>query len=255
MKELKFQKPMEEPKRRKEERKKGEIKIPEFEIEEFEEARANFERLIKELTPAIKRHEYDLIIGDDVSGRLPTLVIGGLFKKIYKKDKISPPQILFLSGSGINTFKEKGELETKATAISQYLRDLIDKKKIKLSKNKALLTTESMLGGITANYLSRGIKGAGLSCDIATLSNYSSIEGMKEEEKDLKEVNIYSGGQMRGAHFWSEKELTGVEKHERWIFSRCKEGESRQGLLSAREDAKKMVDYLKKIYDKEVSEA
>ncbi len=78
-------------------KKVAEIPLPKFEIYQFEKARPYFENLVKQLIPYIRRHEYNLIIGDDVSNRLPTLVLGGLLKEIYQEDKVRPPQILFFA--------------------------------------------------------------------------------------------------------------------------------------------------------------
>jgi len=231
-----------EPKKEKE----PEIQRPKFEIEEFEEARESFENLTKELTPAIQRHEYNLIIGDDASGRIPTLVIGGLFKEVYKEDKIDPPQILFFAGGKERLTDEEGIVRE----ISDNIKRLISKNKIDSSKTKALLTTEYMAGGRTMAYFVRTLKETGLSCDIATLSTRCSLKEYKRQFPEFEGAEIHVGSPGGLLHFWVKKELAGVRRGDNMIFTKRREGE-RELVLEARRNVKKMVNYLKQIYDRE----
>lgn len=57
-----------------------------------------FKVLIEKMFSEIKDHKFDVVIGDDVSGRLPTLIIGGLMKLVYKEMGVQGPKILFLAG-------------------------------------------------------------------------------------------------------------------------------------------------------------
>jgi len=223
-------------------KKEAEIQSPEFELKEFEDTKEQFTNLIRQLTPAIHSQEYGLVIGDDASARLPTLVIGGLMKEIYNEDKKRSPQILFLAGEGWRDKDEKAELD-------RYLQKMIKGKKINPEETKVLLVTEYIQSGRhVANFLG-SFKKVGLSCDVATLSTSSSSKSYKELP-DFKDVKMYIGEPGGILRFWGQAGLSGVTKKDRKTFA----GRSVfRGVFfyQAREDAKKMVGYLKQIYDRE----
>ena len=234
--------------------KQPEIQPPEFEIEEFEKARESFENLTKKLTPAIRRHEYNLIIGDDVSGRLPTRIVGDLLRKVYKEDKITVPEIRFFAGG----LREEGEIEDVVKGISDYIRGSISKNKIDPSKTKVLLTTEYMAKGRTMSYFIRALRENGLSSDIAALNLYRPRDFFREDKpSDFKDVKIYHGGIATSSPFFhrliSTSKLAGVAKESGKIFTvPLKKDKDLSGLKQqSREDVKKMADYLYQIYEQE----
>lgn len=229
----------------------AEIQPPEFEIEEFERAKPCFENLVKQLIPAVKNHEYNLIIGDDVSGRLPTLVVGGLIKEIYRREKIDIPQILFFLG-GRSSCREK---------ISEHLQKLAKENKIDLKQGKTLVVTEYMSSGRSMVDFLGAIKEAGLSGDLAALN--TEVDSALYQNKasrfyhpEFKDLRIYSGG--TELLFWGEKHLTGIDKDINPLFAKqtpkitdSTGASTSEIVFKARQDVKKMIEYLKQIYDQE----
>jgi len=89
------------------------IKRNEIENKFLKESIVAFKLLINKLFFDIKNHKYNILIGDDVSGRIKTLIIGGLMKLIYLQDKTKPLDILFLAGSRMSGDKKLDELLNK----------------------------------------------------------------------------------------------------------------------------------------------
>lgn len=225
--------------------KKPEIQPPEFEIKEFEKARENFENLTEQLTPAIRNHEYNVVIGDDASGRIPALVISGLMKEVYKEDKVISPRILFLAGGH---YEEEG-IEKDAF---NYLNKL-KTKKIVSPKDNILLVTEYIDTAISISRIIHILKKVGLNCDIVALGvswlGHDKLGDPKEFNcPELKEIKSYSGG--IGLHFYRKSDMSGVEKHGGQVLAKRRKGE-RKPLIETRQDVKTMVNYLKQIYDRE----
>ena len=66
------------------------------EVSDLEEP---IKRILKDILPNIERGDYQLIVGDDASGRIPTLIIDRFIKKVYKKMGFDTPQTIFFAGS------------------------------------------------------------------------------------------------------------------------------------------------------------
>jgi len=222
--------------------KEAEIQPPEFEIKDFENSRKSFENLIKQLSPAIRNHEYNLLVGDDVSGRIPALILGGVMKDIYKREKIESPQILFFGG-------DKRPISD-SSKLSNYFRNLIDKKKINPENIKALLITDNIETGRTIDYFTEALSEVGLSCDIAAVSSDISTDEISRRWSGFQKRKACIGNFGEGIYFYGKKDLGGVEKNTGEIFSKRLLGD-RDKTIKARRDVGKMVAYLKQIYDQE----
>jgi adenine/guanine phosphoribosyltransferase-like PRPP-binding protein len=222
---------------------KQEIPVPEFKLEEFEQSREELESLVKQLMPAIKNHEYNIIVGDDASGRIPTLILGGLMKEIYKKDNATPPQILFFAGRHLQYYEGEENL------VSEFFQKLEKQKEIKPSSSNALVVTEYMSTGATMVSFVKTFKKLGLSCDVATLV----ANGPERHYKDKYDFNkIYIGNALGGvAPFYGSRIFAGVkQKPEDKIFA-SPLNVYREMVITARKDSKKMIEYLKQIYERE----
>jgi len=226
--------------------KEAEIEAPEFNIVDFEATKYYFANLAKQLTSAIRNHEYNLVIGDDASGRIPTLVIGGLMKEVYREDKANPPHILFLTGKSLLKKEEQADLDS-------YLHTIIKQQGINSENSKILLVTEYIEGGRhVANFID-AFKRVGLSCDVATLLTRKSPEYYRDSP-DFKDVKTHIGdSRSRGIlAFLQRPGLSGVTKPRSGIFAMRSKLNDSQYIKQVREsDVKKMVDYLKQIYDRE----
>lgn len=66
--------------------------------------------ILEKMLPNIERGEYDLIIGIDASGRIPTIIMEKFIKHVYSKNRISLPDIRFMAGK-INEYNAKEMIE------------------------------------------------------------------------------------------------------------------------------------------------
>ncbi len=138
------------------------------------------------------------------------------------------------------------------------MKKIIQEGRIKPVTGKVLVVTEYIESGITIEYLARAIKNAGWPCDVATLSSGQSADFYKEPKsenyyyrEELEDVNIFVGKVTGEVLFWGDDDnLAGVQKERGKIFTQPRE-KNRELIKIAREDAKKMVRYLKQVYEKE----
>lgn len=161
----------------------GKLKI----YPEKEQPQYNFEAIARleepiyslirgEFKKLIDKGEYSVLIGDDASGRIPTLI----FRKIMlnRLDKLRPNlkpeerdkllRTYFVAGSA-NSDNEK--------EIADFFR------KVSLDdKHRALLVTEFMASGESMEKMTKSLEDAGIQCDVAVLGTDRS-----NTEKDYQE--------------------------------------------------------------------
>ncbi len=132
---------------------------------------------------------YSLIIGDDASGRIATLMISGFVDKIYEKNDLAKPPIMFFSGSGGRHLTE-AELESKSDEIAE---------KIKASgtfpvSGKVLVVTETIETGRGVLSLAKALQKLGLKFDFlsATLSMRDDTDVLPVEEVNKKSEELRS---------------------------------------------------------------
>src|SRR3990167_11536940 len=67
--------------------------------------------IIEKIRTRIENGEYGLIIGDDASGRIPTLILGNFIKKVSEQKGLDKPNIIFIPGAFISGSFEILELD------------------------------------------------------------------------------------------------------------------------------------------------
>lgn len=226
-------------------------KSPEFELAEFTFSRINFIILLRRLMPALSEHEYQAVVGDDVSGRIPALVMGKLMKKIYKQEGAKQPETIFLA-AGRSHGSEQKKWEEEADS---YLDKLLKNNSIN-SQDKVLLITEFIQTGKSEAQVIELFKNKGITCDLAFLCfedefwahpNFSKPESL-EFLRTFRDVKIYKGAFDPSKLFYNKPEIAGVKKRKGKIFSKRRISQNWR-TLAARRDSKRMVDYLEKVYN------
>lgn len=190
------------------ERQDMDKKIPEFEFHLFTKALKFFEHAIDMLKENISNHKYDIIIGDDVSGRLPAVVLYGVMKKIYSQDNTKAPKLLFFAGDG--SLSEKySELWEKAIQkeLSRYLKEGIIKK-----ESKILLVTEYNQTNTTILNFHKVFKACGFNFDVLNLQRNINTLPLKENEIKMYDAGIVKGDDFILFHDYIDRLLTGVKK-------------------------------------------
>jgi len=240
-------------------KQKVEIQPPEFEYKRFEKSIKGFENLIKQLAPVFKNNEYHIVVGDDISGRIPTLVIGELMKAINRENKLASPQVLFLPAGHGTPLRFRKINDSVQSAFNDYFKELSLVGKIDSSNDKVLIVTESIMDGISIENLVKLWGEKGFSCDVATLSSNIDPKLYSDPDSDcyrpgLDGIKIYDGGETMPSFWPEDPSNVGVSRDYRNIFSQKNKPESsyeRDRIIGNRRDVKKMADYLKQIYDRE----
>lgn len=146
---------------------------PEYFFEaEFKELESFVLPLIEKLKENIDKNEYDVLIGDDASGRIPTLILRGIINERN-------------SGSKIKTkFVAGGQLRSSAE-----LKETVRRIKPEIAK-KALVVTEYISSGKSMDQLSKILKELEIPFDIATLKSEfdgerSTLQVISDKLKDI----------------------------------------------------------------------
>lgn len=164
-------------------------------------------RLVYELRERVL--DYDSIISDDVSGRLPSLILRKLINRKREEQEKDPIPIYFVAGG--KTFEPLEEIQRSS------VRDFIEEKKDELG-DKTLVSTEYIKKGHGIRWLLKIVKEAGLQYDVSTVGVFPEFEFQDDGEDVLSGRMIYGAKGSEGA-FLYKKLATGVMKDELEWFS------------------------------------
>jgi hypothetical protein len=174
----------------------------------FDELKRNLKKLIMQLKENIENDKYDVLLGDDASGRIPTLILREVINKVKErvlgeKEKIETKFIA--GGKGIQWEPEKIE---KAKELF---------KKMNLEGKKVLVVTEYMGGGeglwVLIKVLSKYV---GSNFDCAVLAS-----GLKKKDymfrfSDFKEDNLFIAYEKKPpSSVYGEYGMGGVKKEDK----------------------------------------
>ena len=199
----------------------------------IEELRFPSKEILKEIKDLINKGEYKTIIGDDSSGRIPTLVLDSVIKNIYKDKGFESPQVLFMAtnrngGNEFDSIKEQKK-------IKEFFEHYLDREKFK--NGKILISTDTIISGGSLRPLTKVLNEYNISYDISTyllitenedifkyLQNTleydknSSVEEQKEklEETRLNEIKNLNLGKIEQIHV-AETGLYGVHNMGVWM--------------------------------------
>lgn len=155
--------------------------------------------VLKEMLKNIERGDYDLIIGIDSSGRVPTLIIKQFLDYVYSKKSFNLPDARFIAG---NVSKETA------------------KKKIQEwnPRKKVLIVEDTIATGDSIKFLCQALRENNVSFDVATVGTtgvYSDTSEIKEELKEKLGIkNIYFGV-VGSPNIYGRQDLSGVVKEGR----------------------------------------
>ena len=157
--------------------------------------------LVERLKESIDNGDYDMLIGDDASGRLPTLALRGVINE--RNRKLCPD--LKLSESEIKTrFVAGGQNEEN----KEELKKALEKLKPEIKK-KALVVTEYIQSGESMARISKLLENLGISFDVAAFTS----------EKDKLEIpensKFFYGGTdhyIDAPSFYCIPEMSGIVK-------------------------------------------
>ena len=177
------------------------------EISELEEP---IKRIIGKIRDKIERGDYGIIIGDDASGRVPALILGGFIKKIAEHKKLLAPKTIFIPG-GLN----------QSTDFTEKLKNHMIKYGFTAGK-KVLIVTEAIESGSSLSKLVATLQSLKIDFDLTTIGvELSKDLGYQEKRRKNLGENIVSGEYARTAGvvirptplIYNRKITTGVYKY------------------------------------------
>lgn len=205
----------------------------------IEDLRAPTQKILEQLHNKIERGEYTIIIGDDTSGRIPTVIIGGVIKELYNKKNLPSPLVRFIAGG---SFSHKG-IVSKFNEYAEKLRGEGEEQFGSNRAQKVLIVTEFMGTGRTLEPLIMNFKAKGMPCDVAAVGFGKNIFQRFRFEKVLGGEIIW--GQKNEPKVWKKKEITGVKKDYKHLFSESFRDEKNQPVINgARGNARKLTSEL-----------
>ncbi len=160
--------------------------------------------LVAKLKENIDKGEYDVLIGDDASGRIPTLILRGVFnarsRKLHPELKDSDSEVVtrFIAGGQVENRKEMEE------AL----------KKIKSENNKkALVVTEYISSGKSMERMSEILNNLGMTFDVAAfISNKEKIKIPEISRFLYGDLSLDNTYEDIPPAFYDKPELNGVVK-------------------------------------------
>ena len=158
-----------------------------------------FSNLAEAIKPFL--HNYNVIIGDDVSGRLPTLVIANLAGKRRRQMGLSNPSVFFINAGASITLAGRPEITLPKIAgiISQH----------RSPNQNILIVTEFVGTGASLAALANEFRRQGIIPDLCVLNSHNDPALIDS----LKGYRIYCGSSKNnvGSLFYKNTALTGVK--------------------------------------------
>lgn len=189
------------------------------EIQEIEGLREPIKNLLVQLRDDIEAGNYAMIVGDDASGRIPTLIFREVLGEIYQEKDLPVPKTLFFAGEA---FFDPG-LEAKRV---RDLKELLEKNQVRqlVGEKKVLVVSDTLVTGMHLKPVTRALQDMEAEFDIAVVGFRASyrtgdVEGARQSLQQALGGRIVFGSS-RTPKIWSEYKYGGVQKprHES-IFS------------------------------------
>ena len=181
-----------------------EIEVPKY--YEIEQLKLPIQEIILQLRDKIEKGEYGYVVGDDASGRIPTLIFSNFLKSVYREKGFSDPETFFFAG-GKSTEKEINKLKRKAMekAIKNYQESGL---KNNVGK-RALLLTEYIVTGESLVVICDALENSGISFDIATVSSSAVAPSLSAKFH----TDVFEGEMKYAPSIYGKNKISGVTKN------------------------------------------
>ncbi len=191
--------------------------------------------IVQTINKDISAGRYSLIIGDDASGRIPALIMGGIIERVNKQKNYPAPSIFFVAGSGQYTdYDERLQKEEK---IDQFVGSLMPPYPLTVdTKEKILVVTDVIATGNSLKPLTVSLRNRGVTFDVAAMHvRNDHIKKNLETEWHTRIVNSHSGS------IYGKHEIGGVKKKLKDLFSRPIK-EKTENILE-KKDAQQLINF------------
>ena len=147
-------------------------------LEIIENIKEPIGKILEQLNSDVRDGNYELIIGDDASGRIPTLIIREVMSLVNKKNNKPNPKTIFIAKPRIDYRPEESseKFQERTKDIEKNIRNHVRKiletfiKSHGYKPKKILVVTEGIATGNTLQPLIKSLKTLGVEFNIATLS-------------------------------------------------------------------------------------
>ncbi|PIT92203.1 MAG: hypothetical protein COU08_03640 [Candidatus Harrisonbacteria bacterium CG10_big_fil_rev_8_21_14_0_10_42_17] len=243
----------------------------------FEDTKEDFAHLIEQISEGIKEGRWTTILGDDVSGRLPALVIGKIIARYNREHGMNPPKRIFFAGGSINyedvpdeglptPEQSKQNIQEQQQKLATFIHE-----QSKSLGDRVLIVTEHVVGGRTVRRIGKTLYREGVNFDVASLwstkQTYTLRTTLKHEDPDIfDQTQFFIGKENAGASdpFGSEvsnvlynlgvplNETTGIKKDGIEPIAKLNKEANRDLVKLARQKVSEMTDeiYLKNFNEK-----
>lgn len=170
--------------------------------EEIAELEGPIKHIIEQMGNNIERGEYDLVIGIDASGRIPTLIMVKIINHIYNQNGYDSPKVRFVAGSGGKN------------VVNELVKKWNPQKKV-------LVIEDTLITGYSLKFLIEGLQENGIRFDIITVSGPDNSRMVsKFGFYKIGADNIYVGDSVGDATIYGRRNLSGIQKEVGDTFSR-----------------------------------
>jgi hypothetical protein len=149
-------------------------------------------QILSTLRADIDTHHIRTLVGDDSSGRIPTLILKKVLTELYQETTTAPPSTLFIQGPGGGKPVNEKEDEERVRQLVEHLQKCISYGEIVIGpSHKVLIVTEVIKSGKSLIPIVMACKQLGITYEIVSLG----IEKEKSKEQLEEEfgVKIHSG--------------------------------------------------------------
>lgn len=168
-------------------------------------------KMLEQVLDNIKMGEYQLIIGEDASGRIPTLIVRRFVNKIYKN--LGLPDITTRHFAGRNReYNNDDETPDKIKKMKEYIQHIKDASNIDI--NKALVVTDYIAYGTSIAFLIKMLGEANIKTTLLTVGSTADADNpnlaLCKEKYGL--ISVHSGGEELPL-IYGKSDISGVEKN------------------------------------------
>ena len=235
-----------------------------FQQEAVRELKDPILNLVTQLRPEINRGDYSAIVGDDASGRIPTLIVADVINAAYRQNGIRPPVLDYIAGSsGLERRSPEAQVRKKLS-LQEYFTDL---KRAATYDGRALgrvlFVTDSLVLGNTINKVLEAVKQSGWTADVAAVGTAERIEPDEVEKKYNNRIVIGMNRVPKidaSNHYsWAVEQLSGVTKEPENLYAtplintprfKGREEELQEAMSLARDSASQVASEIYKEYSK-----
>lgn len=218
--------------------------------------------ILRDLRDKIDAGLYKLVLGEDVSGRIPTLLFNEVLRSLYKEKGFENPKVNFYAPDlRLSEAETKEKLNNISATIKPVLNSTFEKegafisiineifKRDQSDKERVLVVTEAIGFGRSLSFVTHVLKEMKVPFDIASIAmdNPESLS-VKELEKTLG-GKIYHGHVIGMPSVYRRKGIAGVEKRGAKATSyKLTDSGVQEKVNLAREEVRKVSDDLVKWY-------